>query len=380
MLTVAVNGNPLGTVAIVRRGRVLLPMRSTFAQLGASVSYDPAGRVVVARSAQHDVRLPIGSTSALVDGVTTALDVPAQIIASTTFVPLRFVAQAFGAQVGYDASAGLVTIATSAALSASAAAKIALLAPVPGAQVATAYPDITASIQNGSAVQSDVELTVDGQNVTPLASFDGTTITYLPRSPLALGPHTVAFSGKTLRGIAFSSQWTFTTTSTPQADQDVPLQTYGYQFFSSGPAWFHYGDWMHFTLVAPPGGSAYLQLCGLGYQYAFWNGGTGGNYIADIPAPLGYWISSCPVTAVYTAWNGRQYFIPYPVYIGLYTAPQPYVAASPTPNPAATPRPVTVPPGHRRAEPTPMPAPKPRPLPKPVVRPPIPRAVPTRAP
>lgn len=347
----------------------MLPLRATFAALGASIEYDPQGRVIVAKTLTHVVRLEIGSPDATIDGKPARLDAPAQIVNATAFIPVRFVAQALGARVAYDATNALVSIVTPQ-LSPLGRAKVTGMEPPPGSQVATAYPNIAASLSGGTAAHGDVTLTVDGKDVTALSSFDGSTITYLPRIALALGSHTAVFSGNDDDGNAFSSQWNFTTNSTPQADEGSPPENYGYQFFASGPTWFHYGDLMHFTLVAPPGGSAYLQLCDLGYQYAFWNGGQGTNYIADIPAPYGYWIASCPVTAVYTAWNGTQYFVPYPVYVGLYTSPQPYLAgpggfstASPAPRAIGLP-------GQRRPVPTPVKTlPMPRPISKPVAKP-----------
>jgi len=111
MVTIAVNGHPLPAAAITRHGRVLLPMRVTFAALGATVRYEPHGRVIVARTSAHAVRLPIGSQTAQVDAHTVRLDVPAIVEGATAYVPVRFAAQALGATVGYDADAALVTIA-----------------------------------------------------------------------------------------------------------------------------------------------------------------------------------------------------------------------------------------------------------------------------
>ena len=367
MLTIAVNGHALATDAIVRRGRALLPMRATFSALGARVDYEPRGRIVVARSQDHDVVLRIGSTKAYVDAGPVHLDVAPQIVASSTFVPLRFVAQALGARVDYDSARSRVNVTLAPAFAAAATSQVSAQAPSPSTSVPTAYPNISATIAAARANQGDIVLTVDGLNVTPLSSFDGATITYLPRTALAPGPHTVNFSGKTTAGALFSSTWTFTTASTPPAEQNIPMQDYGYRFYTSGPGWYHYGDWMHFTLLAPPGGSAYLRLCNLGYRYNMWNGGNDTYYRADFPAPYGFWIPSCQVSAVYTAWNGSQYEVPYPVFVGLYTLPQPLVRPTPSPHP------VPLPSDRRRPEPTATPRPTPtpalKPTPKPVLKP-----------
>lgn len=369
MLTVTVNDRPIDVAAIVERGRVLLPMRATFTALGASVGYNPRGHVIIARSATHALRLTIGLHEAIVDGRRMALDVPARIVATRTYVPLRFVAQAMGAVVGYDARAQLVSVVSNGSLvsggTVSRAPGVLGLTPAPQSVMGSAYPTISASLGSASASRSDITLTVDGEDVTALASFDGTTITYMPRIGLSRGPHTVRFAGRTLSGQTFSASWTFETSL--QAPPDAPSFTsYDYRFYASGPTFYYPGDWMHFVLIAPPGGSAQLQLCGMGFQYALWNTGYGSVYEANFPAPRGYWMPSCAVTAIYTAWNGRQYYVPIPVIIGVYTGAQP--GATPRPQPPSSPRPVPI--GPRRPEPAATPRPLPTRLPLPQPNPP----------
>lgn len=385
MLTVTVNDRPIDVAAIVEHGRVLLPMRATFAALGASIGYDPKGRLIVARSAAHELRLTLGSREAVVDGRAVMLDVPARIIAARTYVPLRFVAQALGAVVGYDARANVVNVVSSASkLTTTAIAndsvKVIGLSPASQSSSGTAYPTISASLAAATASRLDVTLTVDGEDVTQLASFDGATITYMPRIGLSRGTHTVRFSGRTLAQAPFSVSWSFATTR--QAPADSPeFNSYDYRFYTSGPELYRAGDWMHFVLIAPPGGSAEMQLCDLGFQYALWNTGYGTVYEANFPAPRGLWMPSCTVTAVYTAWNGQRYYVPIPVIVGIYTGAQP---GSPTPRPSSTAAPVPI--GPRRPEPTPRPTPRPTPTPHPLppraqpsahplpTRPPLPRA------
>jgi Copper amine oxidase N-terminal domain len=345
MITVAVNDRPIEAAAIVQNGRVLLPVRATFSALGAVIDYDPRGRIIVARSGDRTVRLVMGEP-------------PMEIIGTQTFVPLRFVADSFGANIGYNASAKLVTISTLGQVD--GAPKLSQFTPSPDATVSTAYPDITASLVDSSARPGQITLKIDGRDVTNLATFDGSTITYLPRTALPLGSHTVTFSGHTVSGDPFCAQWSFTTTSTPPNEENAPPQTYGYQFYANGPSLYQYGDWMHFTLLAPPGGSAYLQLCGLGYQYALWNGGNSSTYTADVPAPYGYWNPACQVTAMYTAWNGMQYAVPLPLLVGLYTLPQQPFIVLPLASPTPAARTIGLPPDKRRPEPasaaTPHPA------------------------
>lgn len=360
MLTVTVNDRPIDVAAIVERGRVLLPMRATFTALGASVAYDGRGEVIVARTAMHALRLTIGSREALVDGHRITLDVPARIVAARTYVPLRFAAQALGAIVGYDARANLVSITSrdSASL-VSNSVKVLGVTPAAQSNVGTAYPTISASLASANASAGSVRLTVDGEDVTSLASFDGSTITYMPRMGLSRGMHTVVFSGTTLANARFSTSWSFTTSL--QAPPDAPaMNAYDFQFYASGRTLYYPGDWMHFVLIAPPGGSAEMQLCEMGWQYALWNTGYGTVYEANFPAPRGVWMPSCAATAIYTAWNGQQYYVPIPVIIGIYTGSQ---FGEPTPRPKSTSTPRPIPVGPRRPEPTPRALPTHNPLP-----------------
>jgi hypothetical protein len=249
-------------------------------------------------------------------------------------------------------------------------AKILALSPAPQSIIPTAYPTISASLGTANAARGDVTLTVDGEDVTQLASFDGSTITYMPRIGLERGAHTVVFAGRTSQNDAFSASWSFDTSL--QAPADVPaLPAYNYQFYANGAQTFYPGDWMRFTLIAPPGGSAELQLCGLGFLYPLWNGGYGSVYQADFPAPSGYWLPSCAVNALYTSWSGQQYVVPIPIFVGLYTAPH----ARHTPAPAAASHPITRLPQPLRAQPTPAPVATRKPLP---VTTPAPAPVPIR--
>jgi len=88
---------------IERGGRVLVPLRGVFEDMGATVDWDPATRMVHAeRSGQH-VDLRIGSREADVDGRRTMLDVPARVMNGSTMVPLRFISEALGSTVDWRA-------------------------------------------------------------------------------------------------------------------------------------------------------------------------------------------------------------------------------------------------------------------------------------
>lgn len=97
---------------IVIGSRVLVPVRGIFEKMGATVVWIPDTRTVRAQRGTTSVELRIGSTAALVNGATVALDVPAQIVGGRTLVPLRFISESLGAQVDYNAGTRTVAIAT----------------------------------------------------------------------------------------------------------------------------------------------------------------------------------------------------------------------------------------------------------------------------
>jgi len=87
---------------IVQQGRTLVPMRAIFEALGATVQWDEATSTVTASRREAVVVLVIGSRIAWVNGPSHQLDVAPVIAGGRTLVPLRFVAEALGAEVGWD--------------------------------------------------------------------------------------------------------------------------------------------------------------------------------------------------------------------------------------------------------------------------------------
>ncbi len=64
------------------------------------------------RSAEGTIKLQIGSTTALDNGSQVTLDAALQIVDGRTLVPTRFVGEALGAQVNWDAANRQVSIVT----------------------------------------------------------------------------------------------------------------------------------------------------------------------------------------------------------------------------------------------------------------------------
>jgi hypothetical protein len=91
-------------------GRVFIPLRAVVEALGADVRWEAATQTVFGSKGGREFELPIGSRSAQVNGRSLALDAPARLIAGNTMVPLRFVAEALGADVAWNAADQRVAI------------------------------------------------------------------------------------------------------------------------------------------------------------------------------------------------------------------------------------------------------------------------------
>jgi hypothetical protein len=93
-------------------GRVLVPLRGVFEQIGANVDWDEATQTVMADGHGRHVRLQIGSHDAVVNGRTVSIGVPPQMHQGSTMVPLRFLGEALGAHVDWQSQNNLVALTT----------------------------------------------------------------------------------------------------------------------------------------------------------------------------------------------------------------------------------------------------------------------------
>jgi putative multiple sugar transport system substrate-binding protein len=102
---------------IIENGRTLVPFRFIGEALGAQIGWDPANRTVSYLLEDKSIVLTIGSTTALVNGVKTTLDVAAKILPTgRTVVPIRFISESIGAGVAWNATTRMVTVTMAATL------------------------------------------------------------------------------------------------------------------------------------------------------------------------------------------------------------------------------------------------------------------------
>ncbi|TVX88415.1 copper amine oxidase N-terminal domain-containing protein [Paenibacillus agilis] len=113
-IKVYIDGEYLSTPQppIVVNSRTLLPLKSVFEGLNATVHYDAKTRTVTSSKSGTTVVLKLGSKTAKVNGKNVTMDVPAQTIRNRTMVPVRFVSQSFGAHADYEPYSRTVHIST----------------------------------------------------------------------------------------------------------------------------------------------------------------------------------------------------------------------------------------------------------------------------
>ncbi len=116
VISVTVNNEkvafPNEAMPVMVRGRVLVPLRGVVERLGGTIQYDATSKVITGGQAnlEKQFRLRVGSDEALMNGQNMALDAPPRVLNGITYVPLRFISEALGADVRWDNANRVVTI------------------------------------------------------------------------------------------------------------------------------------------------------------------------------------------------------------------------------------------------------------------------------
>ena len=87
-------------------GRVMIPFRAVLEDMGATVEYDDSQRLVTATKGETQIKFTLMDDAIYINnnGVdsTITMDVPMIIVEGRTLVPIRFMSNALGMQVGWD--------------------------------------------------------------------------------------------------------------------------------------------------------------------------------------------------------------------------------------------------------------------------------------
>ncbi|OMF82211.1 C40 family peptidase [Paenibacillus peoriae] len=112
--TVYVDDHPLQLAAepLLLDGTTLVPMRQLFEAQGAVLSWNGFSKTVTATKTDTVLTYHIGELVATLNGKTLSLNVPGQIVEGNTMIPLRFVSEALGSTVKWDALTRTIRIAS----------------------------------------------------------------------------------------------------------------------------------------------------------------------------------------------------------------------------------------------------------------------------
>lgn len=95
---------------VIIEDRTLVPVREVFEKLGGKVLWNGEERSVEITIDDKTIKLWLDSTNAIVDGKSKTLDVPGKLINEKTMVPVRFISENAGLDVGWDGATSTVTI------------------------------------------------------------------------------------------------------------------------------------------------------------------------------------------------------------------------------------------------------------------------------
>jgi cell wall-associated NlpC family hydrolase len=96
-------------------GTVLVPMRRLFEAQGAALTWNNTSKTFTATKGSTTLTYTIGSATASLNGQTLNLAVPGRLSQGNSMIPLRFVSEALGSTVTWEAAAKSVLISSAAA-------------------------------------------------------------------------------------------------------------------------------------------------------------------------------------------------------------------------------------------------------------------------
>jgi hypothetical protein len=85
--------------ALVKNGVILVPLRSMFEQMGATVSWNAASKTATAQKPGASVSVTLGKNEAVINGESRPLDVPPEMYHGVVVVPVRVISESLGAYV-----------------------------------------------------------------------------------------------------------------------------------------------------------------------------------------------------------------------------------------------------------------------------------------
>jgi hypothetical protein len=94
----------LQSAPVIVKGTTMVPLRFIGEAFGATVTWDPVFQIIDIQLKGSTIRLRIGTNFASVAGKKVILQAIPVVLKGTTMVPIRFISEAFGAQVVWTAA------------------------------------------------------------------------------------------------------------------------------------------------------------------------------------------------------------------------------------------------------------------------------------
>lgn len=112
--TLQINGisRSLKVAPIVEDGTTLVGLREIFEILGVTVNWDDTTGAIKAKTTDMELTLIPGTKTAKINGTPVELSTAPKQVGGNIMIPLRFVSEAFGAEVKWDAANNIISINT----------------------------------------------------------------------------------------------------------------------------------------------------------------------------------------------------------------------------------------------------------------------------
>lgn len=96
--------------SFVEKGVTMVPIRAITEGFGAQVEWNSGDNSIGIINNNTTIKLFVGKSAAVVNGVRKTLDCPPEVIKNTTMVPLRFLSENFSAYVDYNSKTSQITV------------------------------------------------------------------------------------------------------------------------------------------------------------------------------------------------------------------------------------------------------------------------------
>ena len=103
---------PFDVEPLMKNDRLLVPFRAICEALSMTVGWDDKEQKVTAAKGTTSIEMIIENPEVIVNGSKLTIDVAPTLYNSRTVIPLRFLAEAIGCEVGWDGDTNTVTILT----------------------------------------------------------------------------------------------------------------------------------------------------------------------------------------------------------------------------------------------------------------------------